>query len=169
MQDRAEQLWLATVKMALEAKKKGVEVSAALAILRNAKAMLNEGRLDEESHGAAEAEAMIEEAQRELFLGAASLPGFEKKWQEVITRVQRGEKFGDYPLGVSSFYPDLPRDGRWVRLPLTEAITAAMAREVASRHGLGFRIHQENHFILTGDKAKIKKALEVLSKYYRGG
>ncbi len=170
MQDRAEQLWLATVKMALEAKKKGVDVGEALAVLRNAKAMLNEGRLDEESHGAAaKAEAMIEEAQRGIFLNTDAIPGFERRWQEIITRVQQGEKIGEFPLGASSFYPDLPRDGRWVRLPLNRKINESRAREVARKHGLGFRPHQERYFILTGEKAKIKEALEALSKYYRGG
>lgn len=170
MQDRAEQLWLATIRMALEAKKKGVEVGEALALLRNAKAMLNEGRLDQGSHETSrEAEAMIEEAQREIFIAASSFPRFEKRWQDVIARVQQGEKIGEYPLGASSFYPDLPRGRSWVRLPLTERIGESRARDVASKHGLAFRIHQDKYFILTGDKTKLKEALEALSKYYRGG
>jgi hypothetical protein len=169
MQEISEQLWLATVKMALEAKNKGVDVGEALALLRNAKSMLNEGRLDRGSHEAArQAEAMIQEAQREILIKAEAVPGFDEKWQRVIARVQQGEKIGEYPMGGSSFYPDLPRAGGWVRLPFNRKVDESRAREVAGKHGLGFRLHHEKHFILTGDKASIKKALKNLSDCYRG-
>jgi hypothetical protein len=170
MQDRAEQLWLATVKMVLEAKRGGVEVGKTLSLLRNARAMLNEGRLD---NGflelTVEAEMMIEEAQEEIFMATASTPLFKEKWEEVISRVQRGEQIGDYSMAPNTFRPGLPRDGKWVRLPFNGTLSVSKARKVAAEHGLDFRLHGEKHFILLGDRTRIKQALETLSKYYRGG
>lgn len=170
MQDRAEQLWLVTIRMAMEAKKKGINVDNALALLRNAKSMLNEAHLDEDSHFlATKAEAMIEEAQREIFINTSSMPAFEKKWNDVITRVQRGEKFGEYVVSALSFYPDLPRGERWVRLPTNEKLSISKARKIAAKHGVEFKPHEKGHFILTGDRKDLKRALDDLSKYYRGG
>lgn len=163
-QEIAEQLWLATMKMAVEAKKRGAEVREALAMLRSAKVLLNEGRTGEHSRElGAEAEKLMEEAQREIFINASDIEGFEEKWQEKINLVLRGEKIGEYPVTKASFYPGLPRGGSWVRLPLTKKLTLSKAREIAGKFGVAFKPHGEAHFIISGDKASLRRVLKEVS------
>lgn len=167
-QNTAEQLWLVTMKMAVEAKRKGVGVQGALSLLRSAKSLLNEGRLEEHPYKlTAEARRLIEEAQREIFVNASTIEGFEGKWDEEINRVLRGHKIGEYPFTLTSFYPGLPRGLSWVRLPLTNKLTISKAKEIAVKFGVAFKPHGEAHFLISGDKASLRRVLEAVSKYFK--
>jgi hypothetical protein len=163
-QDITEQLWLVTMKMAVEAKKEGADVREALALLRSAKALLNEGRLGEHSHELkADARELVEEAQREIFVNASAIEGFESKWKEKINLVLQGKKIGEYPFTLASFYPGLPRGVSWVRLPLTKKLTLAKAEEIAGKFGVAFKPHGEAHILISGDKASLRRVLKEVS------
>lgn len=167
---RAEQLWLLTIKMAAEAKEKGVKLSHAFSLLRNAKSLLNEARLDEHPHKELvnRAESLIDEAQREVFLSAEALAkGFEEKWEPLIKKVLKGQTIGEFPFSGTKFYPGMPRGEGWARLALGRKLTSEKVKELAKAHDLGVETDKEGYAVLTGDKASIKKALKAFSNYYR--
>jgi hypothetical protein len=44
----------------------------------------------------------------------------------------------------------------------------AKVKELARAHGLEYRADKEGYAVFTGDKASLRKALRVISKYYSG-
>ncbi len=167
----AEQMWLLTSRMAAEAKAQGMDVSQVFALLRNAKSILNEARLDKHVHRelVTRAENLINEAQQEVFIAAAPLgKGFEEKWEALVKKALMGERIGEFPFSGVRYYPSMPKEGGWVRLALRDKLPMEKVKELAKAHGLGYKAYEEGYAVLTGDKASLRKALRVISKYYSG-
>ncbi|MDP6612789.1 MAG: DUF2096 family protein [Candidatus Hydrothermarchaeota archaeon] len=167
----AEQMWLLTSRMAAEAKEQGMDVSQIFALLRNAKSILNEARLDKHVHRelVTRAENLINEAQQEVFIAAAPLgKGFEEKWEALVKKALMGERIGEFPFSGIRYYPSIPKEGGWVRLALKDKLPMAKVKELARAHSLGYKADEEGHAVLTGDRDSLRKALRVISKYYSG-
>jgi len=122
----AEQMWLLTSRMAADAKEQGMGVQLIFALLRNAKSILNEARLDEYAHLEliTRAEGMVNEVQRKVFVAAVPLgKNFEEKWVERI---------GEVSFSWAGYYPGMPRKGSWVRLALGDTLSKEMVKDIAT-------------------------------------
>lgn len=158
--DELEQMWLATSKMGVELKKKGVDLSRAFQLLRDAKPLLSECRLDEDADPEflKLAEDMLNEAQMEILsTGDALGEKFLEKWSDILDKVRRGEKIGEFPLSKPSFYPGMPR-GKWVKLAPLKGLGAKKLKGIAKKHGIELQ-SRDGDYILTGDEEGLKNAL----------
>lgn len=168
--DPTEQNWVVIQKMAGEVKKAGLPMGNLVRLLRDAKAVLNECRLDEHSRGELlpRASMLVEEAQREIFSIAGPLgPDFEKKWMEILKRVLKGEKIGEFTVtGSSKFYPNRPKNKDWVRVRVPASAREKLG-EIENSSGVEIRPDGDEHILIMGDKASIQRALEELSPYFR--
>ncbi len=162
-----EQAWVATTKMAVEARKAGVSLDNAFELLRSAKSVLNE-----RGHGhAAEvsrAEEMLAEAQKEIFSKAELLgKKFSEKWSRALKKAAEGEKIGEFSIWESKFYPAAPKDSRWVRVSLPKTLSIKKLEEIAKRCGAAVEPQEKRHVIISGDKDSLRKALDEISPYFK--
>ena len=167
-----EQTWIVTQRMAGEVKKAGFAVDSAVKLLRYAKAILNECRLDVHARGELlpKASALIEDAQREIFSTAKPLgTDFTEKWTAELKRALIGEKIGEFTVeGSSKFYSNMPRNNEWVRIAIPEPVKKKLG-SIGDRAGVEIRPDGDSHVIITGGKASIRKALDEMSPYFKGG
>ena len=168
----AEQMWLATMRMAVELKKAGMKVDGAFAALRSAKVILNECRVDPyaKPEFLAKAENIILEAQRDLFAAAAPLgQEFIDGWEGRLRKAISGEKVEASGLYESTFYPGLPRDMGWVRLLPPEGLGQEALKGIAEKCGAEMRPHEGGYVLITGKKETVKRVLKEISPYYKKG
>lgn len=166
----AEQMWLATMRMAVELKKAGIKVEDAFEALRSAKVILNECRVDPyaKPEFLAKAENIVLGAQSGLFavatpLGQEFIDGWEGKFRKAIS----GEKVEAPKLYESTFYPGLPRDMDWVRLLPPEGLGNEVLKGMAERCGAEMRPHDGGYVLITGGREAVKKVLKEISPYYK--
>ncbi|MFQ5816161.1 MAG: DUF2096 family protein, partial [Candidatus Hydrothermarchaeaceae archaeon] len=137
--DALEQLWLATMRMGADVRKRtGIELSRAFDLLRSAKPLLNECRLDDEAEPELliRAEKMTHAAHREIYIAGEALgENFTEGWDNVFDGVMRGEKIGEFPISKPSFYPNMPR-GNWVKLKPPKGLGVRKLMEIAKSQGL---------------------------------
>lgn len=160
-----EQAWVATTKMAVEARKAGVSLGNAFELLRSAKSVLNE-----HGHAAAAGRAgeMLAEAQKEIFSKAELLgKKFSEKWSRELKKAAEGEKIGEFSIWESKFYPAAPKDRRWVRVSLPRTLSIKKLEEIAKRCGAAVEPQEKQHVIISGDKDSLRKALDEISPYFK--
>lgn len=157
-----EQAWVATTKMAVEARKAGVNLGNAFELLRSAKSVLNE-----RGHGHA-AEEMLAEAQKEIFSKAELLgKKFSEKWSRALKKAAEGEKIGEFSIWESKFYPAAPKDRRWVRVSLPRTLSIKKLEEIAKKCRVAVEPQEKQHVIISGDKDSLRKALDEISPYFK--
>ncbi len=168
--ESVEQNWIVAQRMVDEVKKAGFAVDRAVDLLRSAKTILNECRLD--AHARAElspkASVLIEDAQREIFLAGVPLGAdFTEKWTAELKKVLLGEKVGEFTVGGSSkFYSNMPRDKKWVRIAIPKAVKNEL-EGIGERTGTKIRPDGDSHVLIMGEKASIRKALDEMSPYFK--
>jgi len=163
-----QQKWLASIDMLTELNRKGFSVPQASELLRHVKSMISEAMLNRsaDQNFFIQADQYMDEAQREIFMAAEPLgQEYIEKWDEVFRKIIRGEKYGDFRFNSSQFYPRLPRDDYWVRLRVSDDASPGDLKRISDRNGVEIKEHQENHLVVTGEKARVKKALQELSAY----
>ncbi len=165
-----QQKWLASFDMLLELKKNKFSVPRASELLRHVRSMINEAALNKAADEKffAKAENLLDEAQREIFFVAEPLgKEFLERWDDVFKKIMAGEKYGEYTFNSSTFYPHLPRGAYWVRLKQPKEATPQRLREIAKACDVLIKRHQKEHIIITGNKEKVKKALQELAVYLK--
>jgi hypothetical protein len=169
--DTIEQLWLASLKMGMEIRKKtGMKLSHPFELLRSAKPLLNECRLDEKAEPEilAHAEALIHSAQREIYIAGEALgKNFIEGWDDVFDRIEKGEKIGKFPISKPSFHPGMPR-GKWVKISLTKGLGARKLREIAKSHGLKVEKRSGGDYLLIGEPRSLHGAIRSIRALLRG-
>ncbi len=159
-----EQTWLAVMKMGVEAKKMtGVDMAKCFALLRDAKPLLNECRLDEEADPAimSQATELVMEARRCAMAAGEAIGGeFIRKWQEIFDKVMSGEKIGEFPLSRPSFHPGMPK-GKYVKIAPTSGLDAKTIQGIAGAKGLQVQA-RNGEYILIGDEEKLRDALKEM-------
>jgi|Deesub1362A_J573_1020465.scaffolds.fasta_scaffold00057_23 hypothetical protein len=162
-----QQVWLVTMNMATEVRRKGIEVGNAFDYLRTAKVILNERTFGEtEDRGFLfRASELIDNAQRDIFIAAEALgKEFTVDWENKIREVLNGKKVGEFPATRSSkFYSQLPRSKNWVRVPDKKEVK----EKVEELKDIEVRPHGEGYLLLIGDKASLRKALDAISPVMR--
>lgn len=165
-----EQSWIVTQRMAGEVKKAGFAVDGAVNLLRSAKAILNECRLDIHARDEllSKASAFIDDAQREIFSAATPLgTDFTEKWTAELKRALMGEKIGEFTVeGSSKFHSNMPRNKEWVRIAIPESIKKKL-ESIEDGAGVEIRPDGDSHVIIMGEKASIRKALDEVSPYLK--
>lgn len=165
MDENLEQMWVATVKLASELKKRGVNSSSAFKALRDAKSILNERRLNAHSKENKAVE-LIESTQRELLsLSAPFGRKFASDWERRLRRIMRGKKAGSFSVPRVEFFPGMPRSN-WVRFSLPRGLDEAKVKEIAKKCGVAFQRHS-NCALIFGDKSAVRKVLNEVSPYFR--
>lgn len=171
--DALEQTWLAVMKMGTEVRKKtGIDLSRSFELLRSAKPLLNECRLDREagkeaeSEFLAQAEDMIHIAQRDIYLAGEALgKDFTEHWDDLFGRVMRGERIGEFPISQPSFRPGMPK-GKWVLIKPPKGLGAKKLGEIAKARGLAMEKKEEG-YILIGNESSISQALKDVKEELR--
>ncbi len=163
---KAEQLWAATMDMATQLKKEGVEVD--LSKLKTSRLLLIHCKTDPHLHFEElnEAREIIEGAQVELSIAAESLgQDFISKWEEDIKKVTAGENRYEFSLLSSKFAPGLPRDSKWVRINIAGLIEVSKMEELVKSCGAKMeRQDDEGYVLITGEKDSVKCVLDAMSK-----
>lgn len=164
--DLLEQLWLVNMKMGTEVRKKsGIELSRAFDLLRSAKSFLNECRLDEEAEPEflIQADDMIHTAHREIYIAGEALgKDFIKGWDDILDRVMRGEKIGEFPMSKPSFQPGMPM-GDWVKIKPPKGLGVKKLKGISKAHGLKIEKKGED-YILIGDSRSLQEALKGIKE-----
>lgn len=166
----AEQNWIVAQHMAEEAKMAGLAVDRVMNLLRSAKVLLNECRLDAHARIGLlpRASTLIEDAQRDLFLAAEHLEtDLTEKWTAELKKVFSGEKVGEFTVtGSSKFYSGMPRDGKWVRIAIPISLKGKL-KDIEDKAGVKIRQDGDSHVLIAGEKSAIRKALNAMSPYFK--
>ncbi len=163
--ETAEQVWIGITRMALEAKKAGFNMGRVFAALREAKAMLNECRINPRSRGEllSEIDVLLEEAKQGVFAVAEPMgEEFVNRWKAEFKKVLAGEKVGEFPISSSKFIAGMPRDKKWVKIASTKKLAAESIEEIARKHGIK-AVHAETCVTLAGSEEQVAKALKEIS------
>jgi len=163
-----EQTWIATMKMAVEARKAGVSLDSAFELLRFAKSILNERRHEHTEKELPVVEGMLLEAQKEIFLRAELLgKKFSKKWSNELKKAAEGEKIGEFSIWESKFYPTVPKDKKWARISLPRTLSIKKLEEIAKRCKVAVEPQEKQCVIISGDRDSLRKALDEISHYFK--
>lgn len=165
-----QQKWVANFDMLIEINKNKFSVPIASELLRNVKSMINEAVINKTAADEflAVTDSLLDEANREIFSAAEPLGSeFTERWEKVFRKIMAGEKYGEYILNSSRFYPHLPRGKYWVRLKQPAGTTPERLREIAREYNVFIKRHQKEHIVITGDKEKVKEALRELAVYLK--
>jgi hypothetical protein len=166
----AEQMWLATMQMAIDLKKREFVVDEPFRILRTAKVLLNECRVNPAAkhETLAQGENLILDAQKKLYSIAQPLGReYLDEWNERMKEAMRGEREEDSKLYRSHFYPGLPRDRRWIRFVPPEALTPEKLEEITRGCGAEVQAHEGRHVLISGKKECLKRVLEAITPYFQ--
>ncbi len=158
--ERTEMLWQSTMNVASALKKDGVDIGDVISRLRDAKVLLNHAKFDEHAHPEElmEAEMEIEEIQRELM--------------QIIDKVGKGKSYSfksepmkkkDYKKIFQKPPSHVPKGDSWVRIRLPESLKG---KDLSEMEGVSILEMDDKTITLTGDKAAIKKALNVISQEF---
>lgn len=163
-----QQKWLASLDMFLELNKAGFSLPKASEHLRHVKSMISEAMLNRSADYEffAQADSLMDEAQREIFMAGEPLgQDFIERWDKVFKGIMSGEKYGEFRLSSSKFYPHLPRGEYWVRIKQPEEASQRKLREISTRNGVDIKEHMEEHILIAGEKEDVKRALQEISGY----
>ncbi len=157
------------MRMGTEVKKKsGLDLTRAFGLLRDAKSLLNECRLDNDADPdfLKKSEDMIIEAQREVILAGEALDAeFLEKWNDVFGRIVRGETIWEFPISKPSFYPNMPR-GKWVKIAPLKGLKVKKLRDVARKYGVEIE-PREGDYLLIGDEQNLRSAMEEIRMFMK--
>lgn len=91
---------------------------------------------------------------------------YTKEWIRRIGEAERGD-LSIITSPVSSFVLGLPRnpETKWMRLTLSKPITEEKAQEISKQFGVITEVDNNgSRIVVIGDKASVKKALQVLQR-----
>ncbi|WP_457555376.1 hypothetical protein [Candidatus Pyrohabitans sp.] len=166
-----QQKWLATMDMLVELNREKFRSPRASELLRHARSMINEASLNRAADEAfmVKVERLLEEAQREIFMAAQPLgDDFLLRWSDTFDRIEAGERYGEYSLSVSRFYPHLPRARRWVRIKQPSSLTPKRLLEISRSCNVKIKRHGRRHLVIVGDGDALKRALAEVAPYIKG-
>ena len=133
--------------------------------------MINEASLNRAADEAfmVKVERLLEEAQREIFMAAQPLgDDFLLRWSDTFDRIEAGERYGEYSLSVSRFYPHLPRARRWVRIKQPSSLTPKRLLEISRSCNVKIKRHGKEHLVIVGEGDALKRALAEVAPYIKG-
>lgn len=172
---RLEQIWWALNELFEDLIRKDIDVRIVRFYareLRNCKTLINfvrahaclacEERIDDKLQ---DLQRDLEKIKHDLISAALGVnEDYAKSWMNKIDRVERGKL--DYPVTHVSamFVPGLPKDPRrgWVRLTLPRPIVKGRMRGISERLGVVIEFENDLHIIVTGNKASVEKAVQVI-------
>ncbi|MFQ6135637.1 MAG: DUF2096 family protein [Candidatus Hydrothermarchaeales archaeon] len=163
--NRVGQLWFATMKMATELKREGIETD--LSKLKMSKMILNQCKSDRHPHMDAlmDADEMITDVQKDLFIAAEPLGrDFISKWEEEFKEVREGRSSYIFPTPSSRFIPGLPRDKNWVRVDISGILEPDEMEDIARSCGTKIQRRDGGYVLITGSRAAMKKTLDAISE-----
>lgn len=162
---KAEQLWAATMKMATEIKKAGIEVD--ISKLKTSKMILSHCETDPHIHieELIDAEEILNNARMELFIAAESLgQDFISRWENEFKKVMEGKSRYEFTVSNSKFVPGLPRDKNWVRIDISNILEFEKMREIVKSCGAKMEKQEGGYVLITGKKDFIKCVLDAISE-----
>jgi Arc/MetJ-type ribon-helix-helix transcriptional regulator len=172
---RSEQIWWVLVRLFGDLVLKDVKVDAEYARqLRNCRTLINfvrshtnpEGDIELANERLPDLQYSVEKVKRDLIATAICVcDDYAKDWITEIDKAERGE-LQEIPAVGPKFVPGLPRNSNigWTRITLLKPIAKESVEEISRM--LNVEVTPENslHFIVRGEKKKVKKAVEMLYK-----
>lgn len=168
MIERFEQMWLVTMKMAVDIKKRGFKIDKTFNSLRSARVILHQCMVDPHAKGETLSRAgeLIDSAQRDIFLTAQPLgKEFTEKWEGEIRKVMKGEILDKFSVARSKFYANLPRGKKWARLKIPPGLDAKKLKDIARSCEVTITQQEKRYILISGEKESMRKALDVISGY----
>jgi hypothetical protein len=83
------------------------------------------------------------------------------KGPERVETNEKGEKNTTLVIRV-------PRNKNWIRIQISEDIPREELKELVEEYGLSYRLDQNEHILVHGDKENIKSLVKRLAEQFRG-
>jgi hypothetical protein len=105
----------------------------------------------------------VDQVKRDLIATAIGFnDDYARDWILELDRAEKGEMRESPGLG-SKFVPGLPRnDVGWTRVTLTKPVPKNGVEEISNALGVMVKSEDSLHFVVSGEKKTVKKAVEML-------
>ncbi len=166
-----EQTWWVLVRLFGDMLRKNVEVEPECAQdLRNCRTTMNfvrchispECDIQLANQRLPELQQHVDQVKRDLIAAAIGFnDDYARDWILELDRAERGEVRENH--SGSKFVPGLPRnDVGWTRVTLTKPVPRDGAEEISNALGVTVKSEDSLHFVVSGEKKTVKKAVEML-------
>lgn len=161
-------LWWKTLEtLLIELKEKGVNIPGkAFDDLKSAKTLMNIFKVDKRYEDSTQnIENYLRNVESHLLYLAENSFGKEytQKYLEKIDKAQRKGAVSDIKA-KSKFISGVPRGEHWVRIKTTDLIEKEQLERIIKRSGLSYQYEQDEYFLVSGDKTKIKDLLNLVTE-----
>jgi len=171
--DRLEHVWLVLVKLFEDLIQRNLEPDVEIASkLRNCRTLINFIRAhscpgcDREiaEQKMTDLQHSLENTKDDLIAMALSVSeNYAKDWIKKIDEAERSD-LSIITSVVSTFIPSLPKDPDigWMRLTLSKPIAEEKVQEISKMFGVKTELDGDSQVVVKGEKASVKKAVQVL-------
>jgi Arc/MetJ-type ribon-helix-helix transcriptional regulator len=169
---RIEQTWWVLVRLFGDLLRKDVQVETECAQqLRNCRTTMNfvrshispECDIELANQRLPELQQNVDQVRRDLIATAIGFhDDYARDWILELDRAEKGE-LRESPATGSRFVPGLPRnDVGWTRVTLTKPVPKNSVEEISNVLGVMVKSEDSLHFVVSGEKKTVKKAVEML-------
>jgi Arc/MetJ-type ribon-helix-helix transcriptional regulator len=169
---RIEQTWWVLVRLFGDLLRKDVPVNAECAQgLRNCRTTMNfvrshispECDIELANQRLPELQQNVDQVKQDLIATAIGFQDdYARDWILELDRAEKGE-LRESPATGSKFVPGLPRnDVGWTRVTLTKPVPKNSVEEISNALGVLVKSEDSLHFVVSGEKKTVKKAVEML-------
>lgn len=172
---RSEQIWWVLVRLFGDLVRKGIKIDAEHARqLRNCRTLINfvrshicpECDIELANERLPDLQLVLESVKRDLIATALYVSGdYAQEWISEIDRAERGE-LREIPAVGPRFIPGLPRNNSigWTRITLSKPVPKERVEEISRILRVMVKPENSLHFVVSGEKKTVKKAVEMLYK-----